>query len=417
MSYRQKTVKQSHSLFITYNGALEPLIQSQGVPYLRGLTEKGIKVSLLSFEKREYRRQKQEIAKLGEELSRCGMKWYRLPYLAASPVAAIVSIVWGIFYSSYLVLTKRIGIVHARSYFPAAIAFVLRLILRVSFIFDMRGFLADEYVDGNIISENGIIFKLMKAMEKRLILSADEVIVLTEKAAEIVSNLPYVKGKKLNITVIPCCADLDKFKPIPAERRGELLKEYRLEDRFILVHAGSLGPWYKLGEMIDFFLALKQRLPRAHFLLLSNSDHNQISEAMADRHVDQEDFTIMKVPLDRVADFISIAHSGVCLIKPTFSKKASSPTKMAECLACGLPIVINSGIGDSEQLMKGNRVGVVLNSFDQDAYDQALGELLELIGEGDKLSRRCRKTASNSLSLGYGVEKYWEVYGHLLRSL
>ena len=410
-------MKQPHSLFITYNGALEPLIQSQGIPYLTGLTEKGIKVSLLSFEKREYRRQKQEIARLEEELSRYGIKWYRLPYLAASPVAAIVSIVWGIFYSSYLVLTRRIGIVHARSYFPATIGFVLSLMFRLKFIFDMRGFAADEYVDGNIIRGNGVIFKLMKMMEKRLILSADEVIVLTEKAAEIIRDLPYVKGREVSITVIPCCADLNKFKLIPAERRVELLKEYRLEDRFILVHAGSLGPWYKLGEMIEFFLALKQRIPRAHFLLLSNSNPNQIFEAMAGRQVNQEDFTIMRVPLDKVADFTSIADAGVCLIKPTFSKKASSPTKVAECLACGRPIVINSGIGDSEQLVNGSRVGVVISSFDQDAYNRAIGELLELIGEGDKLLHRCRETAKNSFSLDYGVRKYWEVYGRLLRSL
>ncbi len=45
-------MKQPHSLFVAYNGALEALIQSQGIPYLRGLAEKGIKVSLLSFEKR-----------------------------------------------------------------------------------------------------------------------------------------------------------------------------------------------------------------------------------------------------------------------------------------------------------------------------------------------------------------------------
>ena len=416
MSNRQTTMKPPHSLFITYNGALEPLIQSQGIPYLRGLTEKGIKISLLSFEKREYRRQKQEIARLEKELSRYGIKWYRLPYLAASPVAAIVSIVWGIFYSSYLVLARGIGIVHARSYFPATIGFVLKLILRVRLIFDMRGFLADEYVDGNIIRENGIIFKLMKTMEKRLILSADEVIVLTEKAAEIIRDLPYVRDGEVSITVIPCCADLNKFKLIPAQRRSELLKEYRLEDRFILLHAGSVGPWYKLGEMIEFFLALKQRVPRAHFLLLSNSDHEQIFEAMAGRHVNQEDFTIMKVSLDKVADLTSIAHSGVCLIKPTFSKKGSSPTKVAECLACGRPIVINSGIGDSEQVINRNRVGVVISSFDQKAYNRALDELLELIGEGDKLLQRCRETAKNSLSLDYGVRKYWEVYRRVLRS-
>ena len=38
-------------LFISYNGMLEPLGQTQVLPYLRELAKRGVKFTLLSFEK------------------------------------------------------------------------------------------------------------------------------------------------------------------------------------------------------------------------------------------------------------------------------------------------------------------------------------------------------------------------------
>ena len=40
-------------LYITYDGMTDPLGQSQVLPYLVGLSEKGYKFTILSFEKKE----------------------------------------------------------------------------------------------------------------------------------------------------------------------------------------------------------------------------------------------------------------------------------------------------------------------------------------------------------------------------
>ena len=39
-------------LFISYNGMLDPLGQSQVIPYLRELARAGVRFTLLSFERR-----------------------------------------------------------------------------------------------------------------------------------------------------------------------------------------------------------------------------------------------------------------------------------------------------------------------------------------------------------------------------
>ena len=38
-------------LFISYNGMLDPLGQSQVIPYLRELAKRGVRFTLLSFER------------------------------------------------------------------------------------------------------------------------------------------------------------------------------------------------------------------------------------------------------------------------------------------------------------------------------------------------------------------------------
>ena len=42
-----------NTLFIAYHGASTPIMESQGISYIRGLAKKGIKYSLLTFEPKE----------------------------------------------------------------------------------------------------------------------------------------------------------------------------------------------------------------------------------------------------------------------------------------------------------------------------------------------------------------------------
>ena len=42
---------------------------------------------------------------------------------------------------------------------------------------------------------------------------------------------------------------------------------------------------------------------------------------------------------------------------------ANSPTKFAEYLARGLPILTNAGIGDSDEILQQERVGVIVEEF------------------------------------------------------
>jgi glycosyltransferase involved in cell wall biosynthesis len=88
---------------------------------------------------------------------------------------------------------------------------------------------------------------------------------------------------------------------------------------------------------------------------------------------------------------------------------------MGEFLASGVPVIINPGVGDTEELVLENNVGVVVDEFNEDNYKKAFDRLRVLKEDGDALKERCRQTADRNLSLEYAVDRYARIYDALDR--
>ena len=108
---------------------------------------------------------------------------------------------------------------------------------------------------------------------------------------------------------------------------------------------------------------------------------------------------IESIEPQRVSDYLNTADVGIFFIKPCFSKIASCPTKFAEYLACGLPVVINSRIGDTDDVVRDNKIGVVVEKFDIEGYEKAIIGIKKLLREGNVLRQRCRDVAERCFSL------------------
>ena len=112
-------------LYISYNGMLDPLGQSQVIPYLRELSGEGVRFTLLSFERaRAFEPEGLEMCyKLERKLAEYGIEWRRLRYhRRPSLPATVYDIVAGINCGQTLVRQNGIEMVHARSTVPAVIA-------------------------------------------------------------------------------------------------------------------------------------------------------------------------------------------------------------------------------------------------------------------------------------------------------
>ncbi len=403
-------------LFISYNGMLEPLGQSQVIPYLRELAKRGVRFTLLSFERpRAFTPEGiAQCEQLREKLQSHGIEWHWLRYHQRPSVpATIYDVLAGIRKALSLVQRNRIEMVHARGHIPAAIALGVKKRLGTKMIFDVRGLMAEEYVDAEHWREGGLPYRITKATERRILASTDAVVTLTEKIWPIIKEWEGLRGRAVHHEVIPCCVDLSLFK-FTEEERARRRAELNLGDRFTIVYSGSLDGWYLTEKMADFFASFRQRKPDAHLLWLTTGSHDRVRELMSSRNVGSESFSVLAVPSSTVPSYHAAADAGLAFIKRCISKVASSPTKNGEYLACGLPLIINAGIGDSDALINEWKAGVLIENFSDEEYVSAGRDIEAMVAQGDVRSN-ARSVAERLFDLNaIGAERYAALYERVL---
>jgi glycosyltransferase involved in cell wall biosynthesis len=402
-------------LYISYNGMLEPLGQSQVIPYLRELSKLGVRFTLLSFERDAAFTPDGAVLReeLRRQLSSEGIEWHYLRYhRTPSLPATIYDVVNGVRYARKVVLRNRIEMVHARSHIAATIAMALKKRSPLKMIFDVRGLMAEEYVDANHWREGGIPYRLTKTMERRALQAADGVVTLTEKVWPVIKDWEGLRDREVIHEVVPCCADLELFC-FSEDGRLQAKERLNLRDRFVLVYSGSVGGWYLADKMADFFVELTRMRPNSHFLWLTGGPKSLIQNLMSERGLNADQFTVCAArPLD-VPMFLSAADVGIAFYKPALSRLATSPVKLAEYLACGLPVVINAGVGDSDTLISTEGVGAVVRRFDETEYREVLSTIVAMLGV--EARQRSRKVAEQFFDVRrVGVERYARLYEELL---
>jgi hypothetical protein len=77
-----------------------------------------------------------------------------------------------------------------------------------------------------------------------------------------------------------------------------------------------------------------------------------------------------------------------------------------------VPCVGNIGVGDMEDILEQNRVGVVLRDFSETSNSASADKLLALVDEA-ATPARCRATAERLFSLDSGVVTYSGIYRSL----
>ena len=415
------------TLYICYFGLREPLVRTQVLPYLRELARGGVGVSLLTFEP-DMRRAWDEgstndarAALAGE-----GIDWHALPYhKSPSAPATLFDILAGAWKAARLARQLRIDVLHARAHVPMAMALLARRLAPCRTIFDVRGLMAEEYADAGVWREGSAVYRAVKWLERTGLRRADQVVVLTERMRAWLSEEHLARAEK--VTVIPCCVGLSRFagdgaKTVEGVAVRNLIDEGAAErnefeesdagsdGRFEVVYAGAATGLYLLEEMARFFLAVRELRPRAFFRVLTRSNAGHVSEVLRRAGLSDEEFWVGAVEPSEVPAYLKRARLGLSFRKPTFSQIAASPTKIPEYLAAGLPAVSNAGIGDTDELLERERVGVVVRGFTREEFAEAAARAVSL-AEDAAASTRCEEAARRHFDLvTVGGARYLSVY-------
>jgi glycosyltransferase involved in cell wall biosynthesis len=391
-------------LYISLDGLSDPLGQSQILPYLLGFPDHGYQVTVLSCEKAG---NDGLVSAIKKSLEKKGVQWHFIPYRRDGGIGSRISYFMKLRRLAFgHVLRNRHTVIHCRSYLPSLIGLAAKKRFGTPFIFDMRGLWADERIDGDIWKKSNplhrILYRFFKKKEREFALRADRIVSLTHRGAE---ELARLYGPELleRTTAIPCCADLTFF-----DRRCHApLQVVGIDPGdHVLIYTGSVGTWYCMNEMLDCFAAWTQVIPRLKLLVVTrdlqllNSLLNKRPAGMRDR------VSGVTASFGDVPRYLAMAKAAIFFIKPAYSKIASSPTKMAECWAMGLPIITNTGIGDNDRFFSHGEAGVLVSAFNHEAYIRAAHEYLKFISS----SHEIRKIAEEHFDQKQGLEAYVSIY-------
>ena len=409
------------TLYICYFALREPLVQTQVIPYLLGLVDDGIDVTLLTFEpdlKNSWTTEQIEIER--RSLHERGIAWRQLAYHKRPSVpATMYDILIGANYVRKFVNHENVDILHCRVHVPALMAAIARKLTRrkPKMIFDIRGFFPEEYTDAGVWPENGWIYRSVKRVEKWLLKESDGFVVLTEKARAVLFPESAESGFDNSgrpVEVIPCCVDFEARFSESKMPRDTAKEQLGLKDRFVVVHLGALGGLYLNQEIADFLEYSRLQDSRTFAMLLTQSNPAEIIRLLKEKGFGESDYLVRKVDPKEVPGYLNACDIALSFVKSSFSTLSRSPTKIPEYLACGVPIVANSGVGDVDLLIEGERVGALITDFSDASYRRALDEIDSLRKIGD-LEDRCRIAARAGFDLRrIGWQRYVRLYHRLL---
>jgi len=390
------------TIYLTRNGLLEPLGQSQVLAYLRGLSRR-YRITLITYEKAADRADSARMEAMRAECDALGIRWlpqrFRPRPKVIAPALSMVRMVWLLLRE---VKTQTACLIHARSYIPAGVALIVSRMTGVPFIFDMRALWPEELITAGRLRRGSLLHRAILAGERACLQHAGAVVSLTYAAVDHLKGVYPDALAGQRVSVIPTCADLDRFVPNAA-----------LPSRRVIGCLGTvLSGWFRLDWLAMFLKVAAEQDPDAIFELTTLDDAVHVRATLDPDGLLGNRMAILRSAPADVHKVLQGQTASVMFFTDGLSKLGSSPTRMAEILGCGMPVVANDGVGDVAYIIRKYRVGVLAQDATPHAMEDAWREMIALLQDPD-LRARCRQAAEEVFSLEAGTAAYAQLYGEL----
>jgi glycosyltransferase involved in cell wall biosynthesis len=386
------------SVFVAYDGALDPLGGAQIVPYLECLSRLDVRTTLVSFEKPERLRDEAARKRMEARLAQAGIAWEVLRYHKTPRLQATLwDVARGARVIARVARDTQAVIVHGRGDVAMAMVRAARLPRHVRLVYEARGLFADERVEVGSWPRGGLIDRTVRSIERANLAAASGLLCVMAP--------PGLEALRARVDVLPPyrllpnSVDLSAFRPREAQETPEFGVSYH----------GSLGGWYLTAEIVAFLKLSTEFIPGRPLVLTQQLDEARRAGVTADwaelRSLDPQE----------VPAWLRRARASCFFIQPSPAKRASSPTKFAEALASGLPVIANGASGELDHVLEQERVGVLTDDLGTDALRTGARRLAALL-EDPQAPARCRALAETRYSLEAAAAAYYDLYSELVRA-
>ncbi len=189
---------------------------------------------------------------------------------------------------------------------------------------------------------------------------------------------------------VPISIDAGFFRPLAREAARQSLGI--APDVPLLVYCGGAQEYQCLEEMRQLLDGLVALLPDVHLLVVSR-----------DVNVFQEKFrgqwhrvTLRSASHKDVPSLLMAGDAGLLLRRNQLLNRVACPTKFAEYLACGLPVITTPWAGHAEALVTRYQAGMVIEHVDDPSLQQIAKMLKPSLVMAER--QRLQQVAANELN-------------------
>jgi colanic acid biosynthesis glycosyl transferase WcaI len=262
----------------------------------------------------------------------------------------------------------------------------------VPFVFYVADLWPDAVRDNLELNKEGVVLKFARALERWSYRKADYVCAVTEG---ILSELQNRRVPQSKLLFLPNGVDLQRFAPMPPDNR--LKHELGLQDREIVLYAGTHGYAHGMERILHAARILQKRRPQCHFLFVGEGSAKPAmirqAKALELRNVSFLD----AVPPEQVGRLFSIALCGIVSLNESSISQHTRPVKSLTTMSCGKP-VIYIGPGEGGRLVKSANAGFVLEQGNPDAIAGAICQLADDPQLAEGLGKNGRKFIEENLA-------------------
>jgi len=321
-------------------------------------------------------------------------RWYLLPIVLLVTLPILL----------YLILIKKIGLLHCRSYLITISALVVKKILGTKFIFDPRSDFPEENITVGRWAETSLNFKILKFLEKLFLRNSDATIAIADTYDEHFRKI----FQDSRLYKIPNNVDVEKFV-----RDDSFRDAYRDENgigrKIVFCYEGSLGHHWHSPEIYAQYIMKMRGLQIDHMFLfvIPKLDVTYLKETFDKYGIGSAEYLVELAGFDEVPKYLSVADFGLEFME---RYKIAMGIKFVEYLAMGLPVIINSQVGGARTVIEEYGVGTILDL----GQNNFLEQLNELIENKDDIANKSRSVAERLFSNEEVSKKYADLYERML---
>lgn len=398
-------------LYVTFDGLLQPLGRSQVTRYVDGLTQRGWRFVILSFERATDLADTNRVAELHAWFAARQIEWIPRTYQQGGARAVAANIAEGTAFALEIAADHDIALTHARSYLGAGVALAVQRTLGVPYLFDMRGYWVDERIEDGRWFTNPAALAVARRAERTMFQHSAAVVSLATPAADDIVAGRFGTWSK-PVVVIPTCVDTDEF--IPGPPPTNLAPE--LHDKLVIGYVGSLNASYRFRESFELAKHVLDLRDDAHLLCLTGQP-DQVTRELDALRIPRLRRTITSVRHEEIPQWLRLIDWGLMLLHEPFAKRGSMPTKLAEFFATGIRPIAYGCNEDVVDWVRRAGSGIVLDSCTPSALRAAAEEIArrgKRLRGADPVGERAREITMPHFSAASGVERYDALYRALV---